>query len=115
MGVFTPQKQENTKNHGFRNKKTRGKQDDRGVGGCGVHLSPWIHQEYTFKHRSACRTPAEHRQEDLISGKEYIEPRKTQQDKGTRWEKQDCQQDWTGPHWVEELKQGSDPQIRPIV
>ena len=34
-------------------------QDGRGVGGCGVHLSPWIHQEYTFRHRSACRTPAE--------------------------------------------------------
>ena len=28
-------------------------QDDGGVGGHGVHLSPWIHQEYTFRHRSA--------------------------------------------------------------
>ena len=27
----------------------------RGVSGCGVHLSPWIHQEYTFRHRSAYR------------------------------------------------------------
>ena len=27
--------------------------------------SPWIHQEYTFRHRSACRTPAE-------SGQEYL-------------------------------------------
>ena len=52
-------------------------QDGRGVGGCGVHLSPWIHQEYTFRHRSACRTPAESRQEYLTSGKEYIEPPKT--------------------------------------
>ena len=26
-----------------------GEQDGRGVGGHGVHLSPWIHQEYTFK------------------------------------------------------------------
>lgn len=24
-----------------------GEQDGGGVGGCGVHLSPWIHQEYT--------------------------------------------------------------------
>ena len=51
-------------------------QDGRGVGGCGVHLSPWIHQEYTFRHRSACRTPAESRQEYLTSGKEYIEIQK---------------------------------------
>ena len=47
------------------------------IGGCGVHLSPWIHQEYTFRHRSACRTPAESRQEYLTSGKEYIESCKT--------------------------------------
>ena len=53
-------------------------QDGRGVGGCGVHLSPGIHQEYTFRHRSACRTPAESGREYLSSGKEYIEPRKTQ-------------------------------------
>ena len=53
-------------------------QDGRGVGGRGVHLSPQIHQEYTFRHRSACRTPAESRQEYLTSGKEYIEPCKTQ-------------------------------------
>ena len=52
-------------------------QDGGGVGGPGVHLSPQIYQEYTFRHRSACRTPAESRQEDLTSGKEYIEPRKT--------------------------------------
>ena len=44
--------------------------DGRGVGGHGVYLSPWIHQEYTFRHRSACRTPVE-------SGKDYTEPRKT--------------------------------------
>ena len=58
--------------------------DGRGVGGRGVHLSPQIHQEYTFRHRSACRTPVESGQEYLTSGKEYIEPRKTRQDKGTR-------------------------------
>jgi len=33
-------------------------QDGGGVGGCGVHLPAQIHQEYTFRHRSACRKPA---------------------------------------------------------
>ena len=37
------------------------------------YISPRIHQEHTFRHRSACRTPAESGQEDLTSGKEYIE------------------------------------------
>ena len=63
---------------------TMGEQRGRGVGGRGVHLSPRIHQEYTFKHRSACRTPAESGQEYLTSGKEYIEPRNTQEEEGTR-------------------------------
>jgi len=49
-----------------------------------VYLSPLIHQEYTSRHRSACRTPAESRQEYLTRGKEYIEPQKTQKDEGTR-------------------------------
>ena len=44
-------------------------QDNGGVGGRGVHLSPWIHQEYAFRHRSAWRTPAESGQEYLTSGK----------------------------------------------
>ena len=70
-------------------------QDGRGVGGCGVHLSLWIHQEYTFKHRSACRTPAERGQEDLTSGKQYIEPRKTWYDEGTRGKKKSINR--TGP------------------
>ena len=52
-------------------------QDGRGVGGHGVHLSPWIHQDYTFRHRSACRTAAESRREYLTRGKEYMEPLKT--------------------------------------
>ena len=52
-------------------------QDGRGVGGCGVHLSLWIHQECTFRHRSAGSTQAESRQEYLTSGKERIEPGKT--------------------------------------
>ena len=53
-------------------------QDGGGVGGRGVHLPPWIHQEYTFRHRSARKTPAESGQEDLTSVKEYIDPHKTQ-------------------------------------
>ena len=52
-------------------------QDDGGVGGRGVHLSPWMHQDYTFRHRSACRIPAGSRREDLTSGKQYIAPHKT--------------------------------------
>ena len=52
-------------------------QDGGGVGGHGVHLSPRIHQEYTFRHKSAWRTPAESGQEYLTRGKEYIEPCKT--------------------------------------
>ena len=55
----------------------REEQDDRGVGGHGGHLSPRIHQEYTFRHRSAFRTPAESGQQYLTTGKEYIEPHKT--------------------------------------
>ena len=42
------------------------------------YTSPRTHEEYTFRHRSACRTPAESRQEYLTSGKEYTEPRKIQ-------------------------------------
>ena len=55
----------------------RGEQDGGGLGGQGVHLSPRIHEEYPFRHRNACRTPAKSRQEYLTSGKEYIEPHKT--------------------------------------
>ena len=47
-------------------------QDGRGVGGHGVHLSPWRHQEYTFRHRRSCRTLAESGQGSLTTGKEYI-------------------------------------------
>ena len=42
-------------------------QDGGGGGGRGVHLSSRIHQEYTFRHRNAYRTPAESRQEYLTS------------------------------------------------
>ena len=59
-------------------KNALGEQDGGGVGGCEIHLSPRIHQEYTCRHKSVCSTPAESRQEYLTSGREYIEPRKTQ-------------------------------------
>ena len=55
-----------------------GEQDGGGVGGHGVHLSSQIHQENIFRHRSACTIPVENGQEYLTSGKEYIEPYKTQ-------------------------------------
>ena len=51
-----------------------GEQDSRGVCGCGVYLSLQIHQKYTFRCRSACRTPPERGQEYLTIGKQYIEP-----------------------------------------
>ena len=56
-------------------KKTKimGEQDGGGVGGCGVHLSPRIHQEYTFQ------TTEGHAENQLREdrSKEYIEPCKT--------------------------------------
>ena len=55
-----------------------GEQGGRGVGGCGVYLSSQLYQEYTPRHRSAFRTPAESREEYLTSGKEHIKPCKTQ-------------------------------------
>ena len=61
----------------IKNKLER-EQDGGGVGGRGVLLSPQIHQEYTFRHESACRTPPESRREYLTRGKEHIESRKTQ-------------------------------------
>ena len=59
-------------------------QDGGGVGGGGVHLSPRIRQEYTFRHRSTCGTLAEKGQECLTRGEEYIDPSKTQQGRGTK-------------------------------
>ena len=58
--------------------KKRNEENGTGVGGRGIHLSPWIHQEYTFRHRNVCRIPAESGQECMTSGKEYTEPCKTQ-------------------------------------
>ena len=57
--------------------------DGRGIGGCGVHLSPQMHQD-THSDRSACRTPAESGQNLLTTSKEYIEPCITWQDEGSR-------------------------------
>ena len=48
------------------------------------YISLWIHQDYTFRHRRAWRTPAESGQEDLTRGKEFIDPRKTREDEGAR-------------------------------
>ena len=62
--------------HTFKRLLTKIEQSGGGVRGRGVRPSPWIHQEYTFRLRSACRTPAENRQEYLTSGKEYTEPHK---------------------------------------
>jgi hypothetical protein len=70
--------------------RVRGEQDGRRAGVCGVQLSSWIRKEYTFRHRSEYRTPAERGQEYLTSGREYIEPHKIQQDEGTRQGKQKC-------------------------
>ena len=69
-------------NVNLKNEQLKEEQDGGGVGGHGVHLSPWIHQEHTLRHRSACRTPAESGQEDLTSRKENKEPRKTLWDEG---------------------------------
>ena len=43
-----------------------------------LSTAPRIHEEYTFRYRNACGTPAESGKEYLTSGKEYIEPNKTQ-------------------------------------
>ena len=77
-----------------------------------------MHQEYTFRHGSACTTPAESSQENLASGKDYTEPRKTRQDEGTTGENRSVTR--TGPalssggteagvqspHWGNCLSQG---------
>ena len=48
------------------------------------YMSLQGYQEYTFRHRSACRAPAESGQEYLTTRKDYIKPRKTWQDEGTK-------------------------------
>ena len=66
-------------------KRNNGEQDGGGVGEHGVHLSPWVHQEYTVRHRRSCRTPAESRQEYLSTGKEYTEPCETRDQTLSLW------------------------------
>ena len=41
------------------------------------YISPYGYIRNTPSDRGACRTPAESGQEDLTSGKVYLEPRKT--------------------------------------
>ena len=53
--------------------KSKGEQDGGGVGRHGVFLSPQRHQEYTFRDKRSCRTPAESRKEYLTTGKECTE------------------------------------------
>ena len=48
-------------------------------------------------------------------GKEYIEPRKSQLDKGRRGSKRRVSRNGSARGGVRELKQGSDPHIRAIV
>jgi len=62
---------------GIKIQQSGGLQDGRGESGHGVHLSLWMHHEYTFRHRNACRTPAESGQEYLTGRKEYRETPKT--------------------------------------
>ena len=87
-------------------------QDGRGIGRRGVHLSPWIYQEYTFRHRGACRTAASG-QEDITSREEYIDPWKTQYEEGLG-EKTGVLEGLDLPSVGGELKQGSDPHIGTI-
>ena len=71
----------------------------------------WIHQEHTFRHKSACRTQAGSRQEYLSRGKGCTGPHKTREEEGTRGENRSVSR--TGPalgRWGE-LKQGSNLHI----
>ena len=79
-------------------------------GGCGVHLSPWMHQEYTFRHR----TQAESRQESRSTRKQYMDPCKTQEDgrKKRKVSRTGCVPEGGGteagfksPHWGNCLRQ----------
>ena len=73
------------------------RQDGGKVGGRGVHLSPQMHQEDTFRHRS-CRTRAE-------NGQEYWQPEKNMQyhAEPSRMkeggEKEEGEPDWTCTWW----------------
>lgn len=55
-------------------KKETERQNGRGVGGSGIHISPWMHQEHNFRCRRSHRTSAESGQESPTIRKEYIDP-----------------------------------------
>lgn len=71
-------KNQGEKDNRFPVRKNKEKIDGGGEDGCGVLFSPWMHQQYTFRHRISCRTPAESEKESLITGKECINPHKSQ-------------------------------------
>jgi len=53
---------------------------------------------YTFRHRRACRTPAESGREDLAGEREYIEPCRTRQQDRTRGKNRSVSR--TAPAWI---------------
>ena len=66
-----------------------------------IFLQGYIKNTPSDTEVSACRTPAESRQEYLTRRKEYIEPRKTLEDERTRGKKRNISR--TGPaicRWV---------------
>ena len=67
MTYFQSNPTEKEQEVGKNEKQKGGEHDGGGVGGHGVHLSPWIHQEDTFSHRSAWSISAESGQELLTS------------------------------------------------
>ena len=52
-------------------------QDGGGIDGCGVHLSPQMHQKYMFRYKRSHIAPAESWQESLTTRKESIDSHKT--------------------------------------
>ena len=56
-------------------------QDGRGVGGHALHLSPWMHQEYSYRYKISHRTPPEYYKECLTTGKDCKDPCVTEENK----------------------------------
>ena len=54
-------------------KTNPGEQDDEGVGRLGVHLSPWIHEENTFRHKRRAEYQLRADSQYLTSRKEYTD------------------------------------------
>ena len=80
-----------------------------------MHLSPWMHQEYPFRHRRSCRTSAENGQASLITRKEYTDPCKIWQDERRSGKNGRVSRTAPAHGWVGDLKQGSVPLTREIV